>query len=178
MILLGGVAGFAVVVSFCFLGGAAQYDSCTNGTVADIGNGRCDAANNNPSCAFDAGDCCACTCVDGPVHSCADSVFDCVYPDCDEPIPAPDNSTCFESWFSDGRCDESANNPVCEYDGGDVSFSQLVLIVLCMHAAVLIVFCRTALQTIWSTVTLLRPKNEYFPVAQVWRHGQQRLWQP
>lgn len=54
--LSAGVAGFAVVVSLCFRGGAAQYGSCTNGTVGDIGNGRCDAANNNPSCGFDGGD--------------------------------------------------------------------------------------------------------------------------
>ena len=54
--LSAGVAGFAVAVSLCFRGGAAQYGSCTNGTVGDIGNGRCDAANNNPSCGFDGGD--------------------------------------------------------------------------------------------------------------------------
>ena len=56
MIRLNGVAVFAVTVSLCFRAGAAQYDGCTNGTVADIGNGRCDAANNNPSCGFDGGD--------------------------------------------------------------------------------------------------------------------------
>lgn len=148
MVRLRGVAHLAVVASLCFRRGAAQYDSCTFGTVADIGNGRCDAVNNVPSCGFDGGDCCACTCVDGPLHSCSDSTFDCVYPACDEPIPAPDDSTCdeeqaedgwcdevndnptcgydggdccVESGFSDGRCDERSNNDVCGYDGGDVS---------------------------------------------------------
>lgn len=40
----------------CFvLGGNAQYDRC-NGTVADIGDGRCDAALNTPVCGWDGGD--------------------------------------------------------------------------------------------------------------------------
>lgn len=37
-------------------GAAAQYDGCVNGAVADIGDGRCNAENNNPSCGFDGGD--------------------------------------------------------------------------------------------------------------------------
>lgn len=35
---------------------AAQYEGCTNGTIAGIGDGQCNAENNNPSCGFDGGD--------------------------------------------------------------------------------------------------------------------------
>ena len=50
--------GFAAAVTlWCFLQGvAAQYDSCTTGAVANIGNGQCDAALNVPSCGYDGGD--------------------------------------------------------------------------------------------------------------------------
>lgn len=34
----------------------AQYSSCINGTITDIGNARCDMENNNPECGYDGGD--------------------------------------------------------------------------------------------------------------------------
>lgn len=39
-----------VVLLLCIRGAAAQYDGCTNGTIAAIGDGRCDAENNSPYC--------------------------------------------------------------------------------------------------------------------------------
>ena len=114
------------VVIACFLlrlrDAAAQYDSCTNGTVADIGNGRCDTALNSPACGFDGGDCCSCTCSDGPVYSCHDSDLDCVYPECGDPMAAAsEEPTCEESWVGDGYCDADNNHLGCSWDGGDVS---------------------------------------------------------
>ena len=47
----------AAVTLWCFPRAvAAQYDSCTTGTVANIGNGQCDAELNVPSCGYDGGD--------------------------------------------------------------------------------------------------------------------------
>ena len=115
----------AAMVS-CLRGGVAQYDSCTNGTIADIGNGLCDAANNNPSCGYDGGDCCPCTCADGPAHSCADSDFNCIFPECDDTTASSSSSfeespssTCATGWVGDGFCSDENNNASCDYDGGN-----------------------------------------------------------
>lgn len=103
-------------------GAVTQFDSCTNGTIADIGNGRCDTALNVPSCGFDGGDCCSCTCSDGPTHSCPDSDFDCVYPDCGDPsADTSKETTCNEDWLGDAYCDADNNHLGCSWDGGDVS---------------------------------------------------------
>ena len=114
----GGLAGFSVAV-LCFLTGGttAQYDGCS-GPVADIANGRCDAALNVPACGFDGGDCCPCTCSDGPMHSCSDNTFkECVFPACDE-----EEDFCEVDWQGDGWCDTINNHAGCDWDGGDVSF--------------------------------------------------------
>ncbi len=123
----GGVTVLAVGVSYWFHGGTAQYESCTNGTVADIGNGRCDAALNVASCGYDGGDCCPCTCSNGPDHSCSDNNFDCVYPDCDDLTTTSEETTCNEEWIGDGWCDDINNNAGCSWDGGDVSLVGLEL---------------------------------------------------
>ena len=127
MIPHGRVVAVALAVGCWFYGGTAQYDSCTNGTVADIGNGRCDAALKVPSCGYDGGDCCPCTCSDGPDHSCSDSDFDCLHPGCDDPPPASEETICDEHWIGDGSCDETNNNVACSWDGGDVSIFLLGL---------------------------------------------------
>ncbi len=121
------MAVFAVALSYTFHGGTAQYESCTNGTIADIGNGRCDAALNVASCGYDGGDCCPCTCSDGPDHSCSDNNFDCVYPDCDAPAAMSEETTCEESRVGDGLCDRGNNYVGCSWDGGDVSRTRLEL---------------------------------------------------
>ncbi len=125
MIRYGSAAAFAIALGCWCQGGAAQYESCiTNGTVADIGNGRCDSALNVPSCGFDGGDCCPCTCSDGPSYSCSDSDFDCVYPECgDSTAVTSEEATCLEIIrIGDGFCDVLTNNNVeCSWDGGDVS---------------------------------------------------------
>eukprot|EP00903_Cladosiphon_okamuranus_P017273 g15917.t1 len=112
------VVAIFVLCCTCFAA-AAQYGSC-NGTVTDIGDGRCDAELNVPSCGFDGGDCCSCTCVDGPAFSCSDSVFDCAFPDCGE---SEDTSAgemeCFEELKGNSYCDLFNNSPSCDFDGGD-----------------------------------------------------------
>lgn len=50
------VKGVALVLLCCSLGATAQYDNCVNGTITDIGDGHCNAENNNPSCDYDGGD--------------------------------------------------------------------------------------------------------------------------
>eukprot|EP00903_Cladosiphon_okamuranus_P018661 g17175.t2 len=105
----------------CVLGGDSQYDDCINGTVADIGNGRCDKELNVPSCGYDGGDCCSCTCISSSDHSCLDNTFDCIFPDCDGASTTSGESTCVEGWKNDGECDFHYNlGPECDYDGGDL----------------------------------------------------------
>ncbi len=127
MIRYGSAAVVAVALGCRCQGGAAQYESCTNGTVADIGNGRCDAALNVPACGFDGGDCCPCTCSDGPTYSCSDNDFDCIYPGCGDPTAVTSKeTTCVESWIGNGFCDTYDNNNIeCSWDGGDVSATLL-----------------------------------------------------
>eukprot|EP00752_Nemacystus_decipiens_P012585 g11145.t1 len=113
------IPSLAVAFWYLIRGGTAQYDSC-NGTVADIGDGRCDPVLNTPYCGWDGGDCCNCTCSDGPVHACSDSVFDCLYPYCGDSAPTVSGeSHCVELWISDGECDDVNNVGSCDYDGGD-----------------------------------------------------------
>lgn len=133
MLRKGGL-GAAVTLS-CFLQGvAAQYDSCTTGGVANIGNGQCDAALNVRACGYDGGDCCSCTCVDSDEHSCGDSVFNCLYPGCDDATASStEETTCVEEELGDGGCDSSQNSAFCGYDGGDVSVSRCA----CLSAWVL-----------------------------------------
>lgn len=69
------------------------YDCAAMGGSDDlIGDGNCDSSslgnsvsakfnNNNAACQYDGGDCCYCTCVDGPTYSCrVHSAFDCQDP--------------------------------------------------------------------------------------------------
>lgn len=58
-----------------------------------------------------AGDCCPCTCVDGAIHSCSDSQFDCLYPDCGE-NPAGFDS--FESQDNGRSCNAFQDSPLCD----------------------------------------------------------------
>ena len=52
-----------------------------NGNIYFIGDGWCDAQNNNKECLFDGGDCCMCTCTNGPISSCGSYGFSCADPD-------------------------------------------------------------------------------------------------
>ena len=75
--------------SLCADPGAACYNptaatvhtTCVNGNIDYIGDGWCDANNNNKECLYDGGDCCMCTCTNGQYSYCGSSGFWCVDPD-------------------------------------------------------------------------------------------------
>lgn len=92
---------------------AAQYDNCT-GNVASIGNGECDdSLNNNPSCAYDGGDCCPCTCDDGPSlqFPCGRAGYPCLDPNSGCLSPYAGICTGDIGGIGDGYCDSNNNNP-------------------------------------------------------------------
>ncbi|CAM9881125.1 unnamed protein product, partial [Laminaria digitata] len=62
---------------------ALLYPNCT-GSISTTGDGFCSSSNNNPSCGYDGGDCCECTCVDRPESdfSCGSNGFNCLDPAC------------------------------------------------------------------------------------------------
>ncbi|CAM9120094.1 unnamed protein product [Laminaria digitata] len=87
-----------------------------------IGNGLCDTVSNNPSCGYDGGDCCGCTCDgEGSGHACGSSGFDCRDPVCLDPAVVAEFLDCTGGWLmiGDGTCQTETNNPSCGYDGGD-----------------------------------------------------------
>lgn len=103
----------------------AEYPDCP-GNAAYIGDGYCDMVafdNNVESCGYDGGDCCACTCVDGPHHACGSyrGFLYCSDPYCLGLIAGeyPDCTDGMLGWIGNGRCEPSNNNPQCGYDGGD-----------------------------------------------------------
>lgn len=63
---------------------SAEFSYLDRGCLVQrIGDGSCDDDNNNSDCLWDGGDCCSCTCQDGPANSCGSSPedFDCRNPD-------------------------------------------------------------------------------------------------
>ena len=100
----------------------SPYPNCT-GNFNWLTDGWCDPieTNNNPACGYDGGDCCACTCVDGPLYSCGSNGFNCDNTACldlDITVRYPE---CVNGWLSigDGLCNAENNNQACGYDGGD-----------------------------------------------------------
>ncbi|CAM9177738.1 unnamed protein product, partial [Ectocarpus fasciculatus] len=96
--------------------------------VIGIGNGNCEEGNNKAECGYDGGDCCECTCVspsgDSDYYCSKDgSGFACIDPDApcvdDDDITANMVGNCETDWLGDGYCDQSNNNEICGYDGGD-----------------------------------------------------------
>lgn len=55
----------------------AAYVDCTATFVPTLGDGRCDITLNNAECSYDGGDCCKCTCVDGPEYTCGVEGYTC-----------------------------------------------------------------------------------------------------
>lgn len=54
----------------------SQYTNCS-GDLGLLNDGFCHSETNNLACGYDGGDCCACTCMDGALHSCGSNGFDC-----------------------------------------------------------------------------------------------------
>lgn len=114
-VLMTWIKGSRFVLLALFLGcspGVGQFDNCT-GIPGYISDGWCDSSNNNPSCNYDGGDCCDCTCVDGLQYECGYNGYYCLdssctdssssYPECMEDLLLPGN----------GFCDEVTNNLEC-----------------------------------------------------------------
>ena len=85
------------------------------------GNGYCDDILNNEDCEYDGGDCCGCTCVDGPTFICGQGWFQCEDPTCLDPNLLAELPDCGGNLLgvNDGACDAYNNNEECGYDGGD-----------------------------------------------------------
>lgn len=113
-----------------------DYPNCDgDGTL--IADGVCDSLVNNADCGYDGGDCCQCTCVDGPDNACGEvgDGYVCLDPDVPQNCgptasPTPTStvslstliySSCagYTPFIADGYCDEINNNAACGYDGGD-----------------------------------------------------------
>ena len=56
----------------------ALQSNCSHGNITHIGDGSCDAENNNEDCLYDGGDCCFCTCTH---DDCGIGRFSCEDPD-------------------------------------------------------------------------------------------------
>lgn len=109
-----------------------DYPFC-RGNVGVMSDGVCHTQNNNEACGYDGGDCCSCTCEDGPDYSCGQRGvgFFCVDPGAPcvdptiSPTPSPTQGVTYPDcegslgFIGDGDCDDRNNNPECDYDGGD-----------------------------------------------------------
>merc|ERR1711973_488867 len=78
--------------------------------LAWVGDGVCDARNNNEGCFFDGNDCCN---PEADMQFCKRSIKGCrckrnAFRKCES-----------ESYVNDGYCDRENNNSECNYDGGD-----------------------------------------------------------
>lgn len=125
----GDYPGFTCLDPSCpdeVLEAALLYPNCT-GTLELVGDHFCHEGNNNPSCGYDGGDCCRCTCVDEPDDPCGENGFNCLDPGCvDEVSPYLDTCTGYIETAANGQCDEENNNASCGYDGGDCCFCTCV----------------------------------------------------
>ena len=86
-----------------------------------MGDGYCDDILNNKECEYDGGDCCECTCVDGPIYPCGFNWLQCEDPTCLDPNLLAEFPDCGGNllWVDDGACNAYNNNEECGYDGGD-----------------------------------------------------------
>lgn len=60
----------------------AQYENCTDDET--IQDGQCNGVNNNEGCGYDGGDCCICSCINGPNYNCDVNEVLCLDPDVDD----------------------------------------------------------------------------------------------
>ena len=79
---------------------ATVQSSCINGVMEFIGDGVCDAFNNNKGCLYDGGDCCMCSCTDGESWRCGYAGFPCVDPD----VITQEANLCMELAFPIPAC--------------------------------------------------------------------------
>ena len=111
---------------------------------ANVGNGECNAENNNAICDYDKGDCCPnsdlmnngqCDTVNY-LHVCHFDGGDCCFEDhtigdnqCSffhniEMCNYDSGDCCHDPRIADGICDDINNNRLCNFDGGDCCFGN------------------------------------------------------
>ncbi|CAN0122023.1 unnamed protein product [Ectocarpus sp. 6 AP-2014] len=87
------------------------------------GDSWCDEINNNPSCDYDEGDCCECSCASSSSagYSCGENGFNCRDTTCLDLSLVAEFPDCTGDYLTvgDGSCSEANNNDLCGYDGGD-----------------------------------------------------------
>ncbi|CAM9475522.1 unnamed protein product, partial [Ectocarpus sp. 12 AP-2014] len=87
------------------------------------GDSWCDEVNNNPSCDYDGGDCCECSCASSSSaeYSCGENGFNCRDTTCLDLSLVAEFPDCTGDYLTigDGSCFEANNNDLCGYDGGD-----------------------------------------------------------
>ena len=99
---------------------------CLAAVSSFLGDGYCDGFGfgyyNTAACDWDYGDCCASTCDDGTVHTCAEDAnhFECLDPDATDHAPG-NCSVAFFEYLGDSYCDYNGgyNVAACGWDGGD-----------------------------------------------------------
>eukprot|EP00903_Cladosiphon_okamuranus_P016020 g14792.t1 len=86
-----------------------------------LNDSYCDPSYNIPSCDYDGGDCCACSCEPNPYYPCGFGGFACEDPACFDSALVAEFPDCTGGWLGlgDGYCDSERNSPSCGYDGGD-----------------------------------------------------------
>lgn len=89
------------------------------GYMMEVGDGWCDAYNNNEGCDYDGGDCCQSECFSN-TYPCP---YDATSYDCQDPWAMEndggfecDSSQCNPSWIGDGECDTNCWFPECGWD--------------------------------------------------------------
>lgn len=111
---------------------STEFPLC-RGDVSILTDGVCHMQNNNAACNYDGGDCCKCTCLDGPDFKCGERGlgFYCLDPSAEcvnataSPTPSPASGPSYPdcdgslTFIGDGDCDTGNNNAQCGYDGGD-----------------------------------------------------------
>ena len=95
-----------------------------------VGDGICDDSANNEACAYDGGDCCS------PPDLIKSLCIECVCHDGNKSPSWTDSVTttetitsCFaEVIIGDGICDDTLNNDLCFFDGGDCCLQNAITI--------------------------------------------------
>ena len=119
---------FVVLVLGCSTEGVTalgDYPNCTSNATSSIGDGVCNAFdNNNEACGWDGGDCCDCTCAPNPEKAlaCEQDSFVCLDPNsgcADQSLLQYINCTGYLTDIGNGYCNSENNNEACGWDAGD-----------------------------------------------------------
>ena len=95
-----------------------MYANCTDGDIPGLGNGWCDAVNNNERYGYDGGNCCEGTCINGLAYDSGEGDFfsrdpnlGCVDPQVEMYLNCTDD---YVSEMRNWQCDVDNNNQECD----------------------------------------------------------------